>query len=491
MKKLVVFLVILIGLVAHSTFAAGHDPSIEASNQATIASTIILDKVDLDEDGFVVVHAYDMAGELVLTPPLGLVYLAAGDYTDVVVGLNASMLKEYGYEGTLKDVLPMLHVDANHNEAYEFPEGGDVPVMIEGEMVVASITLGETMMHSEAMMDSDSDMMSSDKMEMDSDMMSSDMMMTPKVIYATANPADIDNDAIYGLTPDLSEAFLTFNGFAEGVKSLESIAFAADGTAYMTIDTADGGSLVGVPDLGNMAESMMLSDGEMMMMGGLKAPKGLQVVDELGLVIVADFGAKAIVVFDRDLNMMGSVSNLGGDRSIWDVYHDTASNTLYAAGTDGVLLAYDGFATTMGADGPSRMIIPSDAEGNKISVNLHGVAYYAANDELILTDVGDAKSAEDGQLFVMTNASTSEGNQTVSVQIGGPASMLGNPVDVVFDGTYAYVAEKSNDMVLRFDNLLSMDMMGMMGDAAPSLMIEVTKAESVALPASSMMDMGM
>ena len=61
--------------------------------------------------------------------------------------------------------------------------------------------------------------------------------------------------------------------------------------------------------------------------------------------------------------------------------------------------------------------------------------------------------------------------------------MLGNPVDVVYDSTHAYVAEKSNDAVLRFDNLLATDMMGMMGDSAPTLMIEVAKAESVALPA--------
>ena len=358
-------------------------------------------------------------------------------------------------------------------------------IKAESVALPANSMMGETMM--------DGGMMSDGMMAestMDDSMMSDIMMMSPKVIYATANPGEIANDAILGLTPDLSEAFLTFNGFAEAVTSVQSIAFAADGTAYMTVDTADGGSIVGVPDLGNMAESMMMNDSAMMMMAnfdGLKAPKGLQVVDDLGLVIVADFGAKAIVVFDRDLNKMGSVTNLGGDRSIWDVYHDVASNTLYAAGTDGVLVAYDGFATTMGADGPSRMIIPSDAQGNKISVNLHGVAYYAPNDELILTDVGDATSAEDGQLFVMTQASASYGNQTVSVQIGGPASMLGNPVDVVFDGTYAYVAEKSNDMVLRFDNLLAMDMMGMMGDSAPSLMIEVTKAESVALPATSMM----
>lgn len=372
---------------------------------------------------------------------------------------------------------------------------GDTVMINDATIIMADIEASNGVIHViDTVLMPPSMMMAEEEMmdeEMDDEMMDEGMMM-PSVIYATSNPADLENDAIYGLTPDLMDTMLTFNGFAEGITSVESIAFAADGTAYLTVDTGDGsGSLVGVPDLGNMSDSMMLTDGEMMMTEGLTAPKGLQVVDELGLVIVADFGANAIVVFDRDLNMMGSVDNLGGDRSIWDVHHDVDSDTLYATGTDGVLLAYEGFSSAMGVDGPTRMIIPADADGNQISVNLHGISYYAANDELILTDVGDAGSAEDGQLFVITDGSTADGNTTVSVQIGGPESMLGNPVDVVYDGAYAYVAEKSNDAVLRFDDLLSMDMMGMMGDAAPALMIEVLKAESVALPADSMMSEGM
>lgn len=305
--------------------------------------------------------------------------------------------------------------------------------------------------------------------------------MTPSVIYTTSNPGELENDAIVGVSPDLTDMVLSFDGFAEGVTSVQSVAFAADGGAYLTVDTADGGSLVAVPDLGNISESMTLPD-TMMMAAGLSAPKGLQVVDDLGLVLVADFGANAIAVFDRELNQMGTVTDLGGDRSVWDVHHDVASNTLYAAGTDGVLLIYEDFASVMGADGPSRTVTPADADGNKISVNLHGVSYHAASDDLILTDVGDADSAEDGQLFVISAASAAEGNTAVSVQIGGPASMLGNPVDVIFDGTNAYVAEKSNNAVLRFDNVLASDMMG---DAAPTVMFELLKAESVALPASA------
>ena len=143
MKKFKFFLLVLIGMVISSAFA-DHVPSLKVSNQATVASTINLDTVNLIEDGFVVVHAYDNEGGLVLTPPLGLSYLEAGKHHNVVVGLNTAMLAEYGYNAGLKDVLPMIHVDANANQAYEFPEGGDVPAMLEGAMVVAPMTIATT-----------------------------------------------------------------------------------------------------------------------------------------------------------------------------------------------------------------------------------------------------------------------------------------------------------------------------------------------------------
>ena len=57
--------------------------------------------------------------------------------------------------------------------------------------------------------------------------------MMPDVIYTTSNPGELDNDAILGLSPDLTQTLLTFDGFAEGITSVESIAYAADGTALL------------------------------------------------------------------------------------------------------------------------------------------------------------------------------------------------------------------------------------------------------------------
>lgn len=118
---------------------AGLTPSILVSAQSGPAA--VIDSVTLAQDGFVVVHAFDMSGELVLTPPLGVTYLSAGYHENVSVELDAELLAANGYGAGAKNVLPMLHVDANANQVYEFPDGGDVPVTVNDEMVVAPLLL--------------------------------------------------------------------------------------------------------------------------------------------------------------------------------------------------------------------------------------------------------------------------------------------------------------------------------------------------------------
>lgn len=138
-EMVVATLPITVGPMSFMDHSAGLTPTILAASQELAMVELTLDSVTLAEDGFVVVHAFDTAGDLVLTPPLGVTYLAAGTYEDVVVGVDARLLTEYGYGADVKDVLPMLHVDANANMTYEFPEGGDVPVMVDDAMVVQNV----------------------------------------------------------------------------------------------------------------------------------------------------------------------------------------------------------------------------------------------------------------------------------------------------------------------------------------------------------------
>src|SRR5690606_3942679 len=98
----------------------------------------------------------------------------------------------------------------------------------------------------------------------------------------------------------------------------------------------------------------------------------------------------------------------GADRAPWDTAYDALGDSLFVAATDGTLLIYDDFSTDQGASGPSRTALPA-LDGTQISINLHGIAYLPEQDVLVLSDVGDAAIADDGQLFTIAEASTAEG----------------------------------------------------------------------------------
>ena len=106
------------------------------------------------------------------------------------------------------------------------------------------------------------------------------------------------------------------------------------------------------------------------------------------------------------------------------------------------------------------------------------VAYDAASDTLILSDVGDMMSTSDGAIFVIAAASTADDQVQVAASIRGDATKLGNPVDLAFDGANIYVAEKSNSAVLRYDAILGYTDAN---NTAEDATIEVTNAESVQL----------
>ena len=313
-----------------------------------------------------------------------------------------------------------------------------------------------------------------------------DMAMGSSLVF-TANPGDITGDAIVGLDGSLMNATNTVNGFS-GIASIESVAFDAAGNGYVTVGVSDtAGGLVVIEGLATES-SMSIGDISSMVTGpdtGLVAPMGVEVIDSLNLVLVANFGAGNIRGFALDnTNSLPQVSinDFGGvEGKIWDMHYDEATDTLFAAGTTGTLFVYSKFSSDFGNSGPSRFIIPTDAMGNKISVNLHGVDYDAATDTLFLSDVGSADSNSDGQIFVITQSSLALDETAVSAVIGGASTQLGNPVDIEFDNGSLYVAEKANDLILRYDNIL--DAMGSM-DMAGTVVATQTKPESIVIMAS-------
>ncbi|MDY6804805.1 MAG: hypothetical protein SXA11_13485 [Cyanobacteriota bacterium] len=306
-------------------------------------------------------------------------------------------------------------------------------------------------------------------------------------LVTTSNPPEA-NDFVAKLTRGL-QAQTTFDT-SNGVATVENITFDRSGDGFLTFDDGDntnGGILV-VNRLAETRNGGGLSVSRDRIIAGsntgLVSPKGLDVADDLGLVFVAENNASTpgILAFstqgEGDLPPVFSTTDLGGRRP-WDVDYEPSSDRLFVAATDGSVLIYDNYAANSGAGGPSRTISPFDPSGtNPISVNLHGIIYVESSDTLLLSDVGSAMDPNDGQLFVIDNVSSASGNTPVRTQIGGDNTLLGNPVDITFDGNSLYVAEKSNDAILRYDNIL--DRSGVLNIAASEAAIR-NKPESVAL----------
>ncbi|MDX1993048.1 MAG: hypothetical protein SF029_11690 [bacterium] len=313
-------------------------------------------------------------------------------------------------------------------------------------------------------------------------------------LYATLNPAELDNDALVLLESDFSGAASTFGGLTD-VVGIQSVWFDSAGTAYVTVDvTAEEGAIYVYEGLAG-AEEMALPEPTRIISGGmtgLAAPKGLIVSESLGLIVVANNGGSNVLAFALDAEgdaeptlTLTPAADFGG--SVWDVAYDEATDALWVAGTTGAAFVYDGFSEAMGMEGPTRTIVPVGEDG-QISINLHGIVYDGTSDTLLLSDVGAADSNSDGQLFAIADASSADGEVTPVVQIGGDESLLGNPVDIAYDGENLIVAEKANDAILIYEDFLSME--GMNNSAATTV-LEITKPESLAYAGGMMgMEMG-
>jgi hypothetical protein len=267
---------------------------------------------------------------------------------------------------------------------------------------------------------------------------------------------------------------------------VESISVNQTGDAYATYDS--GIAVLNRVGVGRDGESFNMSRDRLISGAntGLSAPKGFDIADELGWVLVTEnsapgsvrvFGAQA----DGDVAPIFSI-----DLTVqpWDLDYDPEGDRLYVALTDGTVAVYDDLSTDRGAGGADRTIVPGEG-GNAFAAptNLHGIVHVADGDKLILSDVGSGANPTDGKLYVLDNASSADGITNVAVRIDDEDNnavgntMLGNPVDIAFDGANLYVAEKSQGMVLRFDNILS----SAGGDVSPDESIAQAAPESVVL----------
>ena len=293
--------------------------------------------------------------------------------------------------------------------------------------------------------------------------------VTVQGLVVSTNPS-AGNALIVRMTTGLTG----LNPFDTGFTDSESARVDARGDVYLTRD----GTIQVLGQLGRtIRDAFNVNSFNDRNGGTLNSGKGLDVVESRGLLMVANAGNNVVTIFGKDSDFANPVAsitlpNAGTGQSTWDLDYDPIADRLFVTKDESVHV-YDNFL----ANGPDGSTTPDRTIGVTGSVFLHGLVYDAANDVLFLSDVGSvtAGANTDGVLFVINNASTANGATTPDITIDN--GTLGNPVDIAYDGTNLYVAEKTQNVVERYDNIRS----SAGGNVAASLSVSVTAPESISL----------
>ena len=160
--------------------------------------------------------------------------------------------------------------------------------------------------------------------------------------------------------------------------------------------------------------------------------------------------------------------------ALWGIH--LTSTALYAvADVTNDLIVFPNFLSA--PEGALSAMKTIDVEG---IVRTHGITYYEIGDMMILTDIGDAGSAADGDYVVIKNFTSAMADDSIKlseqVVVGGSNTSLGNPVDIAFDDNtqMIFVAERAagGGQVLGFPLSAS-------GNVAPSYSAFVPGASAI------------
>jgi hypothetical protein len=174
-------------------------------------------------------------------------------------------------------------------------------------------------------------------------------------VWVTVNPGALTNDRVVGLDPALANQLASITPVGD-VASIQSIAITGGGDGIITVDLTTpgtGGVILDEDMANNPPPTGALGIGERFIKGPLtelKTPKGVEADVPGGVFLVADTAAKDMKAFDDDADgdtaPVYKISNIGASPAIWDMHYEESTDSLYAAGTDGVVRVYDNFSTT-------------------------------------------------------------------------------------------------------------------------------------------------
>jgi hypothetical protein len=162
----------------------------------------------------------------------------------------------------------------------------------------------------------------------------------------------------------------------------------------------------------------------------------------------ANGNTNKLIVYQKTSSGFTLLNSYTVNFKTWGIHIE--GTTLYAvADSSSDLVVFENFFSN--ANGS---ILPTKRVTIEGLVRTHGITFSAADNRMILTDVGSAASDSDGGIIVINDftsriaATANLGTIAMAnqVRIYGASSTLGNPVDVAYDSVtnYIYIAERLN-----------------------------------------------
>ncbi|MEM9103542.1 MAG: hypothetical protein AAGB12_14610 [Pseudomonadota bacterium] len=330
--------------------------------------------------------------------------------------------------------------------------------------------------------------------------------LIPKTRDVLADISDIENNtpissiavtlnpAVPNGTPDLikvddSLEQLSTELFSSS-KTLESMKLDSLGNAYITYDENGAGGILIINHWTKGRSDTLNTSLDRVITGAntqLISPKGLDIANELGWLFVTENSADAPSVKVFSMGATGNAAPLFSTTlpaAPWDADYEPSTDKLFVTLVNGTIAVFDEYSVNQGVNGANRIITPAvNGAAIPAPTNLHGIVYHAASQSLIVSDVGSGTIPTDGKIYIIEGGNAADGVTDIKIAISNNNNdevgntQLGNPVDIAFDGVNLYVAEKSQNQLLRFDNLLT----SVGGDLPPNHSIETLAPESVAL----------
>lgn len=162
----------------------------------------------------------------------------------------------------------------------------------------------------------------------------------------------------------------------------------------------------------------------------------------------ANGNTNKLIVYQKTSSGFTLLNSYTVNFKTWGIHIE--GTTLYAvADLASDLLVFENFFSN-----PNGSILPTKRVTIEGLVRTHGITFSAADNRMILTDVGSATSDSDGGIIVINDfsskiaATPNMGTITMAnqVRVYGPNSSLGNPVDVAYDNVTnnIFIAERLN-----------------------------------------------